>query len=175
MKTLFSILFSFGVLISSIAKANDKMFLHNGKTLECKIIKVNEFSLEFKYIGEDAEQTIGKYAVAKVEYSSGRVEQMSEKVIVTGKDDWEKVVIVEDIVAIAGMKKAGEITGKTSGVFGYHTAASADKKALRKLKEAAAEMGAAYILITGEKDARASQGVGLGSAQGLKKGVGYTY
>jgi hypothetical protein len=36
-------------------------------------------------------------------------------------------------------------------------------------------MGAPFIYITGEKDARSSQGVGFGSAQGIKKGIGYSY
>jgi hypothetical protein len=119
---MFSILFSVMTLFFSHTDGVDKMLLHNGKTVECKILKVNEFSVNYKYVGEDAEQIITKYAIASVEYSSGRKEVMSEKIVVNSEEDWEKVVIVEDITAVAGLKKKGEITGKTSGVFGYHTA-----------------------------------------------------
>jgi hypothetical protein len=153
----------------------DKAYLHNGKSYDVKIVRVNDFTIIYKFVGEDAEQTIGKYAVKKSVYSSGREEEISEKVVVIGKEDWEKVVLIEDKSAITGLTKKGEIRGKTSGVFGFHTANSADKKAIKKLKEEAAEMGAAFILLTAEGDAKSSQGVGMGTAQGVKRGLAYAY
>jgi hypothetical protein len=152
---------------------SDKMFKHTGETVDVKIVKVGDYSITYKYPGEDAEQTIGKMAVAKVIYSSGRTEQVSEKITVSGADDWEKVQILEDKTQVVGLKKLDEIRGKTSGMFSFHTAGSADKKATKKLKEAAAEMGAPFILMTSDNDARA--GVGGGVNQGLKKGFAYGY
>lgn len=151
----------------------DKMTKHSGETIEVKIVKVAEYTIVYKYPGEDAEQTIGKLAVAKITYSSGRSEQISEKITVSGADDWEKVQIIEDKTQIVGLKKLDEIRGKTSGMFSFHTAGSADKKATKKLKEAAAEMGAPFILMTSDNDARV--GANGGANQGIKKGFAYGY
>jgi hypothetical protein len=162
------IIASFGLL--SFAQTNDKMKKHSGETLEVKIIKVNETTINFKYPGEDAEQTIGKYAVATITYgTSGRKEEISEKIIVSGKDDWEKVLILTDASEILGLKKGEEIRGKTSGFYSFNSAGSADKKATKKIKEEAAEAGAPFILMTADK------ADGFGVKQSIKKGITYSY
>lgn len=149
---------------------NDKMLKHSGETLEVKVIKVGETTIAYKYPGEDAEQTIGKFAIASITYgTSGRKEDVSEKIVVTGKDDWEKVEILTDKSQVLGLKKGEEVRGKTSGMFSYHTAGSADKKATKKIKEAAAEMGAPFVLMTADKSD------GFGVKQSIKNGVAYTY
>ena len=53
---------------------NDKISLHNGKTIEGTVVRIGEFTVIFKYANEDAEQTVGKYAVSKIIYgkSTGR-------------------------------------------------------------------------------------------------------
>lgn len=143
---------------------------HSGETLEVKIIKVNETTINFKYPGEDAEQTIGKYAVATITYgTSGRKEEISEKIIVSGKDDWEKVLILTDASEVLGLKKGEEIRGKTSGFYSFNSAGSADKKATKKIKEEAAEAGAPFILMTADK------ADGFGVKQSIKKGITYSY
>ena len=85
------------MLSSAITFAQvDKVYKHNGEVVDGKVVRVEEYTVVFKYDGEDAENTIGKYAIEKVVYGkSGRVEEVSEKIIVNGKDDWEKVVILE--------------------------------------------------------------------------------
>lgn len=149
---------------------NDKMLKHSGETLEVKVIKVGETTISYKYPGEDAEQTIGKFAVASITYgTSGRKEEVSEKIVITGKDDWEKVEILTDKSQVLGLKKGEEVRGKTSGMFSYHTAGSADKKATKKIKEAAAEMGAPFVLMTADKSD------GFGVKQSIKNGVAYSY
>ena len=159
----------YGSLVS-FAQNNDKMKKHSGQTLEVKVLKVNETTITYKFPGEDAEQTIGKYAVESITYgSSGRKEEITEKVIISGKDDWEKVVILTDATEVIGLKKGEEIKGKTSGMFSYNTAASADKKATRKIREEAAEFNAPFILIISDKSDN------RGVKQSFKKGVVYTY
>ena len=68
-KRLLTTLFS--VTFSLVLFAQDKMYLHNGKNMDVKIIKVSEFTISYSYPNETAEQTIGKYAVDKIKYSSG--------------------------------------------------------------------------------------------------------
>jgi hypothetical protein len=157
------------LLISVFAIAqNDKIYLHNKQQLEVKILKVSDKAVSFTYPNETAEQTLGRYAIAKIIYSSGRTEEISDKVVVTSKDDWENVVVVDEKEAVLGLKNIGEVRGKTNGVFSYHTAASADKKSLKKLKEDAAEIGASFVLITSDKDNQFSR-------QSIKTGTAYTY
>ena len=175
MKKTFASLFASLLLIAtSFARiadpaAADKLYKHSGEVLDVKIIKVGEQSITYKYPGEDAEQTIGKLAVGKIQYSSGRTEEISEKIVVSGKDDWEKVQIVSDNAQVVGLKKGEEIRGKTSGLFSYNTAGSADKKASKRIKEAAAELGAPFVLMTSEKSD------GFGVKQSIKNGVAYSY
>lgn len=149
---------------------NDVIKKHSGESLEVKVMKVGENTINFKYPGEDAEQTIGKLAVASITYGgSGRKEQISEKIIVSGKDDWEKVQILYDRDQVLGLKKGDDVRGKTSGLLSYNTAGSADKKATRKIKEAAAEQGAPFVLMVGEKSDN------FGVKQSIKNGVTYSY
>lgn len=159
-------------VISSFAQAgqtSDKLYKHSGQTLDVKVIKVGDFNINFKYPGEDAEQTIGKLAVSKIAFGSGRTEEISEKIIVSDKDDWEKVQIIGNEAELVGLKKGDEVRGKTSGLLTYNTAGSADKKATRKIKEAAAEMGAPFVLMTSEKSD------GFGVKQSIKNGIAYSY
>ena len=175
-KVLFVIPAVFSLIVTYAQNGGaDKAYFHNGKTYEVKIVRVNEFTIIYKFIGEDAEQTIGKYAVKKSVYNSGREEEISEKVIVTGKDDWENVVLIEDKSAAAGLSKKEEIRGKTAVFYSFHTANSADKKAIKKIKQEAAELGAQFVLLTAEGDAKGNQGIGLGTAQGIKRGLAYAY
>jgi hypothetical protein len=167
-KLLLLFVMAFGALVTFAQ--NDKMKKHSGETLEVKVLKVNETTINFKYPGEDAEQTIGKFAIASITYgTSGRKEEMTEKVIVSGKDDWEKVVILTDANEVVGLKKGEEIRGKTSGMFSYNTAGSADKKATKKIKEEAADVMAPFILLVSDKSDN------HGVKQSIKKGVIYTY
>lgn len=168
-KLVLTAVVAFGALVS-FAQTNDKMKKHSGETLEVKVLKVNETTINFKYPGEDAEQTIGKYAVASITYgTSGRKEEITSRITVSGKDDWENVVILTDASEVIGLKKGEEIRGKTSGLLSYNTAGSADKKATRKIKEEAAELGAPFILLTADKSD------GFGVKQSIKKGFTYSY
>ena len=156
-------------LVALTGFAQDKMLKHSGESLDVKVVKVGEEVITYKYPGEDAEQTIGKLAIASITYASGRKEEISEKIVVSGKDDWEKVQILTDKSQVVGLKKGEEVRGKTSGFISYNTAGSADKKATKRIKEAAAELGAPFVLMTSDK------ADGFGVKQSIKNGVAYTY
>jgi sRNA-binding regulator protein Hfq len=153
----------------------DKIYKHNGETVDGKVIKLEEYTIVFKYDGEDAENTLSKYAVEKIVYGkSGRVEEVTEKIVVKTEEDWEKVVILEDKAYIAGLKKGDEVRGKT-GLINYHTGNTGDKKAEKKLKMAAAAMGCPFILQTADKSTVGASSNSLGGSQVIKKGIGYKY
>jgi hypothetical protein len=167
-KTLLSVVA--GVLCLATFAQNDVMVKHSGEKIDVKVIKVGETTIAYKYPGEDAEQTIGKFAVAAITYgTSGRKEVISEKIVISGKNDWEKVEILTDKSQVIGLKQGESVRGKTSGMFTYNTAGSADKKATKKIKEAAAESGAPFVLMTSDKSD------GFGAKQSIKNGVAYTY
>lgn len=118
---------------------------------------------------------MSKYAIEKIVYGkSGRVEEVTEKIVVKTEDDWEKVVILEDKAFIAGLKKGDEVRGKT-GLINYHTGNTGDKKAEKKLKMAAAAMGCPFILQTADKSTVGANSNSLGGSQVIKKGIGYKY
>jgi hypothetical protein len=170
MKKTFSFLVASLMMLASFAQGSaDKLTKHSGQTLDVKVIRVGEFTITYKYPGEDAEQVISKLAVGKITYSSGRSEEISEKITVSGKDDWEKVQIISDKAQVVGLKAGEEVRGKTSGMLSYNTAGSADKKASRKIKEAAAELGAPFVLMTSDKNDN------MGVKQSIKNGVAYSY
>jgi hypothetical protein len=158
--------FSFGQM-----NTTDKIYKHNGEALQVKILKVSESVITFKYPNEEAEQTLGKLAVDRIEYGSGRTEKVSDKVVINGKGDWEKVQIITDATAIVGLRKGDEISGKTSSWASYNTQSGADKKSTKHIKESAAEHNAPYVLLTADKEVANWSGV----AQGLKRGFAYTY
>src|SRR5262249_7421174 len=118
---------------------------------------------------------LSKMAIHTITYASGREEEISEKIVVNGKEDWEKVEMLIDKAQIVGLKKLDEIQGKTMGYFsGYTSSAGADKRSMKKLLEAAAEMKAPFVYITADKDATAGNRAAYGT-QGNKKGIAYTY
>ena len=165
------------MLLSSIATFAqiDKIYKHNGETVNGKVIKLEEYTIVFKYDGEDAENTMSKYAIEKIVYGkSGRVEEVTSKIVVNGEKDWEKVVILEDKGYIAGLKKGEEVRGKT-GLINFQTGNTGDKKAEKKLKMAAAEIGCPFILLTADKVTAGANANQIGGSQAIKKGVGYKY
>ena len=164
------------LLVSIFAFSQDMILKHNGETIPAKVIRVNEYTVVFAYENETAENVESMYAIDKITFASGRVQKLSDKIVVNSKDDWEKVVILEDKSYIAGLKKGSEIKGKT-GFVSFHTGNTADNKATKKLKMEAAEAGYPFILMTSDKDINQSgaNGPTFGAVQAIRKGVTYKY
>lgn len=171
----FIVLFSLLIGSATLFAQSDEITKHSGEVVKGKVIKVEEYVIVYKYEGEDAENSIGKYAIEKIVYGkSGRVEEVTEKIVVSSEDDWERVVILEDKSYIAGLKKGDEVRGKT-GLINYHTGNTGDKKAEKKLKMAAAAAGCPFILMTADKATVGANSNQLGGSQVVKKGIGYRY
>jgi hypothetical protein len=171
------IIFVLALMITgTLANAQvDVITKHSGEIVKGKVVKLEEYTIVFKYDGEDAENTISKYAVEKIVYGkSGRVEEVTDKIVVNGEDDWEKVVILEDKAYIAGLKKGEEVRGKT-GLINLQTGNTGDKKAEKKLKAEAAKLGCPFILLTSDKTTVGANSNALGGSQAIKKGISYKY
>jgi hypothetical protein len=172
-KILLMVVFALGLNVANAQ--NDKIYKHSGDTVEGKVIRLDEYTIVFKYDGEDAENTIGKYAVEKIIYGkTKRQEDVTEKIVINGEDDWEKVVILEDKGYISGLKKVGEVRGKT-GLINFQTGNTGDKKAQKKLKMDAAKQGCPFVLLTADKTTVGANSNALGGSQAIKTGVAYKY
>ncbi len=172
-KILLMVVFALGLNVANAQ--NDKIYKHSGETVDGKVIRLDEYTIVFKYDGEDAENTIGKYAVEKIIYGkTKRQEDVTEKIVVNGEDDWEKVVILEDKGYISGLKKVGEVRGKT-GLINFQTGNTGDKKAQKKLKMDAAKQGCPFVLLMADKTTVGANSNALGGSQAIKTGVAYKY
>ena len=96
-------------IIGIACKAQDKVVFHNGSTVEGKVTEVSEQYVKFVYKGEEANQMIGTAAISDIEFASGRVQHISDKIIVEYPEDWENVVVVYDKNQVAGLKSLGKI------------------------------------------------------------------
>lgn len=163
------------VVTAAVSAQADKIYKHNGEVVDGKVIRNEEYTVVFRYDGEDAENVMSKYAIEKIVYGkSGRTEAITEKLSVSTEADWEKVVILEDKAYIAGLKKVDEVRGKT-GLINFQTGNTGDKKAEKKLKMDAAKMGCPFILLTADKATVGASSNQLGGSQVIKKGVAYKY
>lgn len=165
------------VLCTLMSFAQDAIYMNNGKTVNGTVTKIGEHTITFKYLDEDVEQVIGKYAVHHVIFGkSGRQQDITPKLHVYSEADWENVMVVENADDIAGLVRVDEIRGKTAFI-NLHTGAGSDNTALRKLKKEAAARGCAFILITSDKeiDRKSYQGGSFGQTQSIKRAVAYSY
>jgi sRNA-binding regulator protein Hfq len=172
-KTIFALL---SLMLPFLVSAQaDVIKKHNGESINGKVKRIEEYTVVFVYDGEEAENTLSKYAIEKITYGkSGRVEEVTEKIKVRSKDDWENVVIFEEKSYIVGLKKVDEIRGKTS-LINFQTGNTGDKKADKKLKMAAAEMGCPFVFMTSDKTTVGASSNQLGGSQVIKKGIAYKY
>jgi sRNA-binding regulator protein Hfq len=176
MKKVF--LFICALFCAFLAQAqSDAIYLHNGTVIKGKVVKVAEHTVSYVYENEEAEQTCGKYAVSKIVYGkSGREQNVTDKIVVRGKNDWDNVIVIENLEEVAGLKRQGEVKGKTAFI-NYRTAGGSDRKSLEYLKKEAAEMKCPFILLTSDKDIdrKGIDGGSFGQIQSIKKGIAYGY
>lgn len=149
----------------------DKVFLHNGKVLEVKVLKVDEQILN-KYPKEDVENSITKYAVAKVLYGSGREETISEKIVVTTEKDFENVVILQKGTNITGLKRLGDVKGKAMGTA-LANMSKVKTRAENDLKKEAAKIGGVFLLIDNYQVTDSQPGISYGKTNITGTAFGY--
>lgn len=170
-----TVLLLFTLLPAMLQAQPDVIQKHNGELVKGTVVRVDEYVIVFKYENEDAENALSKYAIEQITYGrSGRVEHVTDKIVVNGEDDWEKVIILEEKSYIAGLTKVEEIRGKTAYI-NLQTGNTGDKKAQKKLKMAAATLGCPFIYLTSDKMTVGSQSNTIGGTQSIKTGITYKY
>ncbi len=176
MNKLFSLLFFLVLSISPFKiQAQDTLHFHNGKKVVGKIISVNEYTVTYKYQNEDATQTAGRYAVEKINYQSGRIDNISEKITINGEDDWQKVMLLEDRTQIAGLKK-GSIIRSNTRFLNLHSANTSERKSFERLLKEAAKINSPFLYITYEHETLYPGLIwSIGATQQVKRAVAFGY
>ena len=145
------LMFIVGLFSISFFAQVDVIPKHSKDTASGKVVRVGEYIVVYKYDGEDAENPISKYSIEKIVYGkSGRVQDFTEKIVVNGVNDREKVVILKEKSCVADPKKGGEVRGKTR-LINLQTGNTGEKKVEKKLKMAAAAIGCPFIPMTSDK------------------------
>lgn len=106
---------------------------------------VSEYDITYIYPGETVTYTTSRNVVKKIRYGSGRVEKITDLIIINDENDWEKVITTHVPSDIKGLTLKGEVTTRAA-VFGGNLK-KLDKVAIEKIKRQAATMGAHIILI----------------------------
>lgn len=132
--------------------ASDEVTLHNGSVVKGKVVDNEPSYIKFTYEGEDVPTSIGKVAISSIKFNSGRVEDCTEKVVITDpKTEYEKINVFREKEDVIGLYRIKEISAKSGGEF-----AISDKegryiaKTIKKLQKIAAQMGGCAILITSQ-------------------------
>ena len=134
--------------------AQDVVVFHNGNTAKGKVSEVTELYIKFCYEGEDVVNTIGRASISEIRFSSGRIQQMSQKIFIESEKDWEKVRIVNDKNEVLGLRSLGQVEKHSSGTWSFSvTAGHFSEKTMKKIrKEAAARGGCIVLLLTQQSE-----------------------
>jgi hypothetical protein len=127
---------------------NDTIVKLNGERIIVTILNINENTVTYSYPGESMTNTISKNLIAEIDFSSGRKEKFSEKVVINGEKDWEKVILTTLSSDVEGLVKKGDLSFNTKDLGVYTPAKKANEKLQTQMKQEAAKLGAHIVLIT---------------------------
>lgn len=113
-----------------------------------KVLSTSENGVTFSWPGETMTISMSKNLIEEIKYASGRKEKLSEKIVIRGEDDWEKIKITTQASDIEGLVKKSDLTGTSPNLGLYTPLKKAESKILLQLKHDAAKLGAHIILIT---------------------------
>lgn len=165
------------VCTSYLFAQTDTVYFHNGTVQAAKIIKIDAATISYKInnAGNEIEFVAGRYAIEKIVYKNGNTENISEKITVTGESDWQKVIIVEDKALLAGLKRKQTIDGSNTFI-NLHTPYTGNRKAIKRIKKAAAALGCAFVNIYYDKESSFMPILrGVSGLQYVKEGWCYSY
>jgi hypothetical protein len=155
-------------------KSQDKVIILNGDTIRCQILEFNGIALTYKLSSPDSVYYMSGTKIYQLLYSNGEIQNVSNRVMISGKKDWEKVILTSDTADIEGLVKVGDLKTKT---YAAHDVEQARDEGQIKLRKEAAELGAFIVLITDQYSRKA---LPLGRPQyynvkSVFKATAYTY
>lgn len=165
------LLSTLGCLMAVSAYSQDKLYTHKGDILNVYVTEVNENSIRFTYPNERSINTLSINATEKIEYESGRVQQLTEKVIINGYKDWERVIITNLESDVQGLTKGSELKAKAKGTT-FTSQGRVESRAFDKLKKEAALKRYSILLIL---TTTGKSGSPYSSASSSIRAIGYKY
>ncbi|KKN36665.1 hypothetical protein LCGC14_0771320 [marine sediment metagenome] len=158
----------------NVINAQDQILKLNGETVTCKVLEITDGSIKYKHLGEDLLNNISKNLIEEIVFESGRVEKFNKRIVVNGKDDWEKVQITNLESDIQGLIRGEEMMAKAASGWSTTGQGKMQKKAIDKLKKQAAEKGYHVVLLITTTGKGGHFGIS-GGAKSSVIGVGYKY
>lgn len=138
-----------GCLFWFQTNAQDLVIMLNRDSLNVVVTKNAPDVVEYKYENETAINVVEKSNIHKIIFASGRVEICNERrnlPAISGKKDWEKVIITFDENDVLGLSECGTVT--VSSASGYVGAAfEKGESAKKQMMKKAAELGAPIVLV----------------------------
>ena len=131
--------------ISVFGQSGDRIVKIKGDTLKVAIQSVSENSIIYTYPNEKATQTISKKNVKQIIYSSGRTENVTTPIVITGEGDWEKVILTTNPNEVEGLTNLGELQGIGKSAMGGEK--QTRPKAEKDIKIQAAKKSAFIIFV----------------------------
>ena len=136
------------LLLAVQGKAQDVLVLHNGTSVNGKVIERKDKYITFVYQGEEAINTIGINAIHEIHYQSGRTELVTKKVDIVSPVDWKKVRVVYDKDEVMGLRSLGQVEKHSTGTWSFSvTAGHFSEKTLKKIRQEAAKRGGCIVLV----------------------------
>ncbi|MBX2952267.1 MAG: hypothetical protein KF870_07165 [Leadbetterella sp.] len=161
-------------LMSVFAYSQDKIYTHKGDFVVCKVTEMGEKSIKYKYEGEELTNSISKNLVSQVKFANGRIQKVSDKVVVSSELDWEKVIITNVESDIEGLTRVGEMMAKASSGWSMTNQGKMEKKAMDKLKKEASSHGCHIVLLLTTTGKGGHYGISGGTKASVT-GVAYKY
>lgn len=162
------------LLQSSVYAQYDTLFLHNGKVEPASVLRINMHTITFRFKEEDAERNMGKMAIQKIVYRSGRVEFPSVRHEVPPDSLWKNIVVIRDIAETEGLTKVGAIQSHTAFI-NLHTSSTGERAARRKLYKKAIELNCPFVFILEDKEISYGTIKFWGVSQHKFKAIAYRY
>lgn len=140
------------LLSCTASKAQDLVVMRDSTRMNVKVVESKDKAIIFTFPNEDIRNEKSKKLIAYIIYASGRREECKSAVVIptiSGKDDWEKVVITRDKEDVEGLKQVKFLSVDAGSAF--TTKEGARETAIEKIKKKAAKISCGIVLLTEEK------------------------
>ncbi len=138
------------LLSVTIHAQTHELIKHDGQKIDVNFIKVANDQVFYNSKENQEEKSVSQFAVAQlIEKSNSDSKTVSNKIIISSKKDYDKVVILEPYQT-QGLKEVGitsSFLGKTKG----ETDKEFQDQVERRLKQLAAEKGYPFIVIVSKE------------------------
>jgi len=141
-----------GLLVSVTFFAQSHQIIkHNGQVLDVNFIKHENDLLHFSHVGNSQEHKVSMHTVAYLKHhSTSNSEMISPKVIVSSKNDFNKVKVIKEDEALGFDQKKSFVTFE--GVIKGGTSFFDSADTIRKIKYQSAKLGYPFVVFVNKND-----------------------